>query len=127
MGTPVNSETFSKERGFKLISWNIRSLYSKFNEFEANVDTLQPEVISICESWLSDKIPDDRITLQNYSLFRHDRCIKRRGGGLCIYVKNKYICNSSKYNHLNFSNNDLELMTVKICLPSTTPIIIINC
>lgn len=127
MDTSLNFETFSKERGVKIISWNIRSLYNKFSEFEANIDKLQPEIICISETWLNEKISDNWLLLDNFLIYRLDRCTKRKDGGLCIYVTNKYICNAVKYNHLNSSNADIEIMIVEVCLPSTTPMVIMNC
>lgn len=127
MDTPLNSETFSRERGVKIVSWNIRSLFNKFNEFEAIINKLEPEIICICETWLNGKTPDSWLLLDDYSIHRLDRCTKRKGGGLCLYVRDKYTCKTAKYNHLNCSNADIEIMIIEICLPSTTPMIILNC
>lgn len=127
MNVQLNTDTFCNERGFKLLSWNIRSLYSKFNEFVAIIDKIQPLVICLWETWLTANLPDDWVAIDDYTLIRLDRCSKRKGGGVCIYVKNKYQCNSVKYNHLNSSNSDVELLGVEIILPSTTPLFVLNC
>lgn len=59
--------------------------------------------------------------------YRLDRKAGRRGGGLCMFVKSKYDCDSLKYSHLNFSTKEVQLFVLEICLPSTTPIVVINC
>lgn len=84
-------------------------------------------VITLCETWLNETIPNCWITPPNYNLFRLDRKTKKRGGGLCVFIKSKYECNSIKYEHLNSCVKEIELMVLEICLPSTTPIILISC
>ena len=42
------------------------------------------------ETWLNDSITDDMINIPNYTVVRQDRNCKRRGGGVCIYISNKF-------------------------------------
>lgn len=123
--TTINS--LASERGFRFINWNIRSLYNKFNELCVILDKLGCEVISLCETWLNRTIPDCWVTPPNYKLYRFDRMTKRRGGGLCVLIKNKYDCNSTKFEHLNICTKEIELLVLEICLPSRVPIILISC
>ena len=39
---------------------------------------------AITETWLSPNVPID---ISGYSLLRHDRSDGRRGGGVCVFVK----------------------------------------
>ena len=43
-------------------------------------------VAAVSESWLKDHIPDQAITINVYSSFRHDRPGTRRGGGVIWYI-----------------------------------------
>jgi len=53
------------------------------------------DVVGISETWLSDRISDNEISIQGYTLFRKDRnsTNKSKGGGVALYVK--IICNRS--------------------------------
>lgn len=127
MGQHSDVDTFASKRGFKIITWNIRSLFGKINEFTALTDKLGCEVINVCETWLNSSITNEWLSLPGYELFRFDRKLKRKGGGLCTYVKDKYKCDALKYKHLNVSVKEVELMILEICLPATRPMIIVNC
>ena len=50
-----------------------------------------PDLVVICESWLKPAMPDSLFHISNYSLYRKDRLV-RKGGGVAIYVCNKYTC-----------------------------------
>ena len=75
-------------KGFKLlVHVNTRSLYPKLHEIEFNFNNF--DVICILESWLTSSIPDSVIQISGYNCIRQDRSsiINKRGGGLCIYLK----------------------------------------
>jgi len=55
--------------------------------FKAVVCNLQPDIIGVTESWTNDKIFDSELHLDNYCIFRCDRCSGIRGGGVLLYVK----------------------------------------
>ena len=44
------------------------------------------------ETWLTSSIPTAAISIESFSVIRQDRnsSIDKKGGGICIYVKNKY-------------------------------------
>lgn len=117
----------SSLRGFRIITRNIRSLPNKFPEFECIVVDSGFEVICGCESWLNKNIHDNLITVPGYNLLRLDRCVKRKGGGLCIYIHEKLKYDYRKYQHLNLSNTDFEIMFLCVLLPCCFPIVIANC
>lgn len=81
----------------------------------------------LCETWTNSPILNSWLSIVDYSLFRLDCKNKRKGGGLCIYTKAKYMCNDIKYNYLNVSNNDDEMLVLDLCLPATKPIVVNNC
>jgi len=66
---------------------NARSLMNKIDEFHATVSTLQPDIIGVTESWVTENVLDSELELTGYILFRHDRPVKKRGGGVLLYIK----------------------------------------
>lgn len=78
-------------------------------------------ILLFTETWLHSSIPDAAIELAGYTMYRHDRTRdsgKSRGGGLCVYVNNKWCTNTKTVN--SHCSPDLELMTVK-CRPIYLP------
>jgi len=63
---------------------------NKFQLLVAEVNTLKPDIIVICESWLKKTHADSLFTIDNYFLLRRDRS-GRRGGGVCVYINTDYI------------------------------------
>jgi exonuclease III len=54
---------------------------------------MQPHIIVITESWLTDNVLNEQIALPGFgSPFRQDRQDGRRGGGVCVYVKENVSC-----------------------------------
>lgn len=47
------------------------------------------DVLCFSETWLNCDIPDELVGLRNFSLLRNDRRYGR-GGGTCIYIRNKF-------------------------------------
>jgi len=84
------------------------------------VQLLQTELVQgnigialIAESWFSKAHDDNVVSIENYSIFRRDRC-KRKGGGLCAYVRNDigfHLCES--LNHDCLARNNLEIMWIE--------------
>ena len=55
------------------------------NEFKILVEERKPEIISITESWGSDRITDGIFALKGYTMYRDDK--KARGGGALLYIR----------------------------------------
>ena len=71
---------------------NIQSLIPKLDEISVYVSVNKPDVIIFCETWLNDFIDNRDLSISGYSPpLRCDRCSKR-GGGVCVYVKNDLVC-----------------------------------
>lgn len=47
------------------------------------------DIALICETWFKQGHGNDIVAIDGYSVFRHDRG-KRKGGGVCIYVRSDY-------------------------------------
>lgn len=69
---------------------NIRSLAPKIDELECVTNLNNADIVCITETWLSEEIPDNYVSLADFSLFRRDR--HTRGGGVAIYVNPSIQC-----------------------------------
>ena len=69
--------------------FNARSLRNKIEKLRIAVQTLNPDIICIVETWLSEEIFDSEIYLEKYNFIRIDRINnqKDRGGGVLVYIK----------------------------------------
>jgi len=67
-----------------ILYYNARSLLPKMDELRVLVDTQQPHIVSIVETWLSSEISDNEIFLQGYQVLRLDR--NRHGGGILMFI-----------------------------------------
>jgi len=66
---------------------NARSIINKFDEFEATVLNLNPDIIGVTETWANENIFDAELDISGYVNFRKDRPADKRGGGVLLYVK----------------------------------------
>ncbi|KAK9679747.1 Endonuclease-reverse transcriptase [Popillia japonica] len=48
------------------------------------------DVIGVTETWLTPGVVDEAVALDGYALVRLDRDDGRRGGGVALYIKNKF-------------------------------------
>ena len=98
---------------------NVQSLYNKIDELHAKCryDNVYREacVMAFCETWLDSTRPDDDIILDGFTVYRSDRTKesgKTRGGGLCIYINNRW-CSNVKI-HTTLCSPNLELLTLSV-------------
>ena len=93
-----------------VLYYNARSLLPKFDELRAACLVYNPDIICITETWLDESISNNELSLQNFDIVRRDR--NRQGGGILIYVNNRYS------HSLVFSgSDDLELIVLNVkCL-----------
>jgi len=66
---------------------NARNLLNKFDQFEAWVHELNPDVIGVTETWATPLVADSELALVGYDMFRQDRPVNREGGGVLLYVR----------------------------------------
>ena len=90
---------------------NSRSLRSKIDELACTVATYSVDVVAITETWLSDDVPSSAVELRGYSMIRHDRSDGRRGGGVCVYVKD--LLPLTPLNHLSDPNFETLWLLLK--------------
>ena len=94
-----------------IMYYNARSLIPKYDELFVTMETHNPDMICIVETWLCDDILNSEIALPGYQLYRRDR--NRHGGGVLIYVKDHFVCSILP------SADNLEIITVSVCYGSS--------
>lgn len=120
-----------RHRRFKLalptvMYGNIRSLKNKIDELTSCTKHINEYrnacAIVLTESWLDESVPDSCVSLDNHILVRADRSAeqtgKTRGGGVCIYINNRW-CTNYTVKHTLCSPH-LELLVVQ-CRPFYLP------
>ena len=77
---------------FKVLNFNVRSLSKNFNKLQLFLDSLKCDfnVLVLTETWLTD---DNKNLFsfpgyEGYYFIRHGK----RGGGVSIFLKDKYTC-----------------------------------
>jgi len=63
---------------------------NKFQELCIEVQVIDPDIVAISESWANEGIGDYELKLDGYTLFRKDRALEVTGGGVLLYVKEKF-------------------------------------
>ena len=125
--------TCFKEKGLHFIHLNVRSLYNKnkFDMFKQQMTNANIDMISLSETWLKKELPSKVINIPNYNLIRLDRNWEengeiKKGGGLCMYIKNGINFSDTTLSDLNLSTIDIEIHWVTIKLPKLREIVIGN-
>ena len=77
----------------RVMYFNARSSFNKLNDLEIATQFYNPDLILICETWLSEQTPNSMLNIDNYHInsdLRKDRSdtLWGIGGGLLIYVRN---------------------------------------
>ena len=60
---------------------------TKMEELCTEVQEIDPDIIAVSESWANDSIDDSELSVEGYTLFRKDRVLDIKGGGVLLYVK----------------------------------------
>ena len=73
---------------------NVRSIFRKFDEFLAEVNLGNPDIVGVTETWLHSEISNSEIQIPGYTIFRQDRVdtVRGRGGGVLLYVRDSLNC-----------------------------------
>lgn len=118
---------FNKDENFKLLSWNICSLNSKFQDLKDFVELLweknvQFDILAIQETW---KIIDPNLLkLKNYNLVYKTRKVGQ-GGGVAIYIHEKLKFKELK-NLSFFHDNIFESICIEVELDNNKKILVSN-
>ena len=123
-------ETLSKQKGFKLVHMNVRSLPKKIDQIKLLLADSNLDVITMSETWLNDSVHSGSVALDNYILYRQDRDFKRvskkRGGGLLTYIRNKHAAESEQWTEMDRASKDIEALWSVIHRPHCKNTVICN-
>ena len=120
-------------KGLKIVSLNVRSLYANLNELYAGFKDF--DILCFCETWLNDRINDQLICMEGFTIFRLDReegnilskkGKPKRGGGLIIYVKNELGQYTTTMDNASSISRDVEKLCIRISKPNVREKIILN-
>ena len=114
-------------KGLKIVHVNIRSLYRKLDQLATLYD--KSDFLLCSETWLNSKYDNNGITINGMTPFRLDRCqasqderqsgnIPVRGGGVIIYVNNRwspYVCVVEEYTIIT---RNFECITLRVQKPN---------
>lgn len=118
-------EDLNKYKGFKLVSYNIRSLVNKLPQLEILLHETKLDALCINESLLNKDVTNDQIRISDYKIYRLDRNVKRRGGGVCAYIASRYKVDAHKYEEYNVSNKNLEVLILEVRQKCTKPFVLL--
>ena len=102
----------NQKHNLKCIHMNARSICNKYSELELCVQLENPDIIGITETWLNNKISDNELIFDGYTIFRRDRInsCKNGGGGVMLLIR-------SRLNPVmvsDFQNSSIEFLTCSI-------------
>ena len=115
-------------KGFGILHLNIRSLLKHKDELSAEL--LGYDIIALTETWLTPRVIDRMIDIDEYTLLRQDRVAKtaagkeKRGGGVCIYIKSELIPHVSLLPDICQNDKDSEEMWISLAKPGNKKILL---
>ena len=123
-------------RGFNLIHLNVRSLLGghKFDMVRNQIENSNADIFSLSETWLTKAVPDRVIECMNYNVVRLDRNWNdqgngidgpKRGGGLSCFIKSSIKYSDTKFEALNKSCKDIEMLWVNIEINNMRPMVLV--
>lgn len=125
-GRKVGLRTCFRRKPFRqplpsIMLGNVRSIRNKMDELRASVQYLsdyhQSCLICLSETWLAETDPESAIDLEGFSVVRADCSAssgKSKGGGLCMFINNKYCSPSHVTVRNRLCTKDIELLAVNL-------------
>ena len=123
-------------KGLHIAHLNIRSIMGghSFDLTKHQIRNSNVDFFTLSETWLSESIPNEIISIEGYNVTRLDRNWNdldnlhspKRGGGLACYVKKGIEFSDSIHANLNVSCKDLEMMWLKVSINKVRPIVIVT-
>ena len=118
------------KKGFKIVHLNIRSLSKHLDEVYLNLAGF--DIIALTETWLHANIPNSMLHINDYNILRYDRVsidasVKKRGGGIAVYVSDRYTDYVEPLTHLSNISPDMEQYWIEVKKPFCKPIWMCTC
>ena len=112
-----------------VVTGNAQSLNNKLDELSANSKFLREYrnacIMCFSETWFNDRVTDEIASIDGFVLARKDRSKeesggKERGGGVCMYVNERWCHKNNVRVTDSVGTPDIELLTV-VCRPFYLP------
>ena len=127
-----NTELKTK-KGIRFVHINVRIIFNKLDEIAITYNHV--DFLMCSETWLDKRYPDSILDIENFKLFRNDRCntfptlivnnkVPTRGGGVLIYVNKKRSSHASICNQGTCINEDIESLTISVKKPGNHHLVI---
>ena len=123
-------------KGLHIAHLNVRSLVNKWDNIKANFIDSGMHILTFSETWLHSLLPSNFYNLgHEYTLLRNDRkwndrnnpqLPPKRGGGVCMYIKNTLHFSEFEYAHFNKSTKDIETQWISILKKTNKTILLGN-
>jgi len=107
-------------RGLHLAHLNCQSLANKGDMINAQLTLEGFDLLTLSETWLTDRHPTGMYNIKGYSLIRKDRQYNnekgkvKKGGGVGMYISNKLTWDDMALSSLDSSDPDAEIIWVLI-------------
>ena len=114
--------TFST-KGFHLSNLNIRHIVPKIDELRILMANQScPDVIGLCETFLTCNISDNQIAIDGFDFIRKDRSDtqNKNGGGIILYFRKSLNCKRRR----ELEISEIETLWAEIALPNSKPFLI---
>lgn len=103
-----------ESKGLVVLHINIRSLLPKLSLFIHDFLDGKLDIVLVSESWLKKGLNDNLFIVPGYHFIRKDRPTVKRGGGLCIYLKDNIIYEELHPCDNGYDDKDLESLCLKL-------------
>lgn len=100
----------SPPSAFTFVQSNCRSLKTKIDYYSDLLRNSNISLLSCCETWLTDDIPDSFLTRNQFNVVRRDR--GSHGGGLCLFLA-PYV----HFTQIDLSSSSHEIIAIDILAP----------
>ena len=108
---------------------NVRSLNKKMELIKATFQESNATIITMSETWLNELFDQSYNMIEGYVTVRQDRewGNRKKGGGICSYIKTGINFSEHKYKRFNTNCVNLESQWISIKQNVGREIIIVNC
>ena len=110
----VHERKFSRKH-LNICHLNARSLKNKLTEVKLIALEYDVDIIAVSETWFDSLTSPADTSLVGFQAPRRDRADTKRGGGVCIYVKEYIAC----IRRLDLEPTDVEIVVIEVFIQST--------
>ena len=130
MEVTYDLDDLGREKGIKLVHWNVRSILKKIDQIRTILVDSPIDIITVSETWLRRHLNTKLVTIEGFETFRQDRTSKskskKRGGGLLTYVNKKHSSHCEPILDLDTSDGDIEAQWIQIHRPYCKNVLVCN-